>query len=293
MISIRRIAHATFETPDVDKLIDYYTNVIGLSLVAREKDGAYLAGVLNHAVVLRKGDTARCARISFQIAPDDDLAAFEKQLNGHGLKTQRKKDPEPGVPEFVSFEDPKGTLLEVSNVRAPAKIAAPAKGLISPFKLGHVAFNVVDVKKITNFYCDVLGFRVSDWFADFFSFLRCGPDHHTINLLDSKAGEAEPRGVRAARLEPPAERLRLSRPQRLFADLGPGAARARSQSLLLSQEPGRPHRRVVRRARPDARRVDGLLRAEAVAQGSSAEAERYGRSIRSRPISGALARRTR
>ena len=37
----------------------------------------------------------------------------------------------------------------------------------------------------TKFYCDVLGFRESDWMADFFSFLRCGPDHHTINLMET------------------------------------------------------------------------------------------------------------
>lgn len=35
------------------------------------------------------------------------------------------------------------------------------------------------------FYCDVLGFKVSDWMGDFFAFLRCGPDHHTINLVSA------------------------------------------------------------------------------------------------------------
>jgi catechol-2,3-dioxygenase len=184
MIPVRRIAHASFETPDLERLTDYYVNVIGFSINAKEKDTVYLASVLDHSVVLRKGSAPRCARIAFQIAPDGDLAAFEKQLAGHGIKTQRKSNPEPSVPELVSFEDPKGTVLEVFRDCAPAKMSA--KGIIAPFKLGHVAFNVVDVKKITSFYCDVLGFRVSDWFADFFSFLRCGPDHHTINLLDAK-----------------------------------------------------------------------------------------------------------
>jgi catechol 2,3-dioxygenase-like lactoylglutathione lyase family enzyme len=185
MIPVRRIAHASFETPDLERLTDYYVNVIGFQVTAKEKDAVYLASVLDHSVVLRKGSTARCTRIAFQIAPDCDLAAFEKEISGHGIKTARKSNPEPGIPELVSFEDPKGTVLEVFREAAPAKTSGPSKG-IAPFKLGHVAFNVIDVKKITSFYCDVLGFRVSDWFADFFSFLRCGPDHHTINLLDSK-----------------------------------------------------------------------------------------------------------
>ncbi len=54
-----------------------------------------------------------------------------------------------------------------------------------PHKLGHIAFHVTDVKAITRFYCDVLGFRVSDWMGDYFSFLRCGKDHHTINLVET------------------------------------------------------------------------------------------------------------
>ena len=61
----------------------------------------------------------------------------------------------------------------------------PQQGIV-PHKLGHVAFFVKDVKGITDFYCNVLGFRVSDWMGDFFSFLRCGVDHHTINLMKTE-----------------------------------------------------------------------------------------------------------
>ena len=51
-----------------------------------------------------------------------------------------------------------------------------------PLKLGHVAYRVDDVQKTVKFYCDVLGFRVSDWHADHFAFLRCNTDHHTVIL---------------------------------------------------------------------------------------------------------------
>lgn len=54
---------------------------------------------------------------------------------------------------------------------------------LTPLKLGHLAFHVRDMKAITDFYIDVLGFRASDWRADVFAFLRCGPDHHTVNFF--------------------------------------------------------------------------------------------------------------
>ena len=29
----------------------------------------------------------------------------------------------------------------------------------------------------------MLGFRVSDWIGDFFAFIRCNADHHTLNFI--------------------------------------------------------------------------------------------------------------
>ena len=162
MVPVRRIAHAGFETPDPERLVDYYTNVIGLAVIGRDKDATYLASLQDHAVVIRRGSSPRCVRLAFQIAPDGDLGEFEKSIKGHNVKTARKTDPEPGIPEIVTFEDPKGTILEVFRERELPKAPAQHNGGIAPFKLGHVAFNCIDVKKITNFYCDVLGLRVSD-----------------------------------------------------------------------------------------------------------------------------------
>ena len=122
--------------------------------------------------------------LAFQIPPDADLDAFEKQVAAHQVKTERKKDPEPSVTDMVTFADPKGTTMQVFKRDAFSHQKFTHKGIV-PFKLGHVAFHVTDVKHVTKFYCDVLGFRESDWMADFFSFLRCGSDHHTINLMET------------------------------------------------------------------------------------------------------------
>jgi catechol 2,3-dioxygenase-like lactoylglutathione lyase family enzyme len=185
MIRVRKIAHASYEMPDVDKQIEYYTEILGLALVERDKDAAYLASTVDHhSVVLRKGAEARCVRIGFEIGPDDDLGGFEQQVRGKGIKTERRKDPEPTIAEVVTFADPKGTIMEVFKRGEFTGQRFQTKGVV-PHKLGHVAFHVSEVKKVTDFYCDVLGFRVSDWMGDFFSFLRCGPDHHTINLMET------------------------------------------------------------------------------------------------------------
>ncbi len=183
MIRVKKIAHATYETPDLDQQTEYYTDILGLNLVAKEKDAAYLASTLDHhSVVLRRGGAAQCTRLGFQLGPDEDLNAFEKQTQAQGVKTRRLKDPEPTISDMVAFEDPKGTLMEVFKRPEPQAQKFPIKGIV-PHKIGHVAFHCEDVKLVTKFYLDVLGFRESDWMGDFFSFLRCGVDHHTINLM--------------------------------------------------------------------------------------------------------------
>ena len=186
MIRVKKITHATYDTPDLQRQVEYYTDVLGLTVTDKDKDAAYLASTIDHhSVVLRKGEHARCVRLGFQVGPDDDLGAFQKQTEAHGIKTTRKNDPGPTIADMITFEDPKGTVMEVFKRGAFSGQRFPNKGIV-PHKLGHVAFFVKDVKKLTDFYCDVLGFRVSDWMGDFFSFLRCGPDHHTINLMQTK-----------------------------------------------------------------------------------------------------------
>jgi catechol 2,3-dioxygenase-like lactoylglutathione lyase family enzyme len=185
MIRVSKIAHASYETPDLAQQTEYYTAILGLTLAAQEKDTVYLASTVDHhAVVLRKGAQPQCTRIGFQIASTADLDAFEKQLAGHGIAAERRKDPEPSISDMLVFKDPKSTVMEVFKRGDFSQQKFQSHGIV-PHKLGHVAFHVTDVKRITKFYCDVLGFRESDWMGDFFSFLRCGPDHHTINLMQT------------------------------------------------------------------------------------------------------------
>ncbi|MFM1814418.1 MAG: hypothetical protein RLZ98_1113 [Pseudomonadota bacterium] len=182
MIEVKRLAHATFSSPDVEEQVNYWTNVIGLKEVERSDGRVFLSTPFGHeAIVLEKGPPGHMQRLAFQVAPGSDLGELEANLQEHGVKTDRRSGISPGVKDAVVFTDPKGTLVEVYADYDFAKDDGKKVG-IRPQKFGHVAYRVNDPKKLTDFYCNVLGFRVSDWMGDRFSFLRCGPDHHTINF---------------------------------------------------------------------------------------------------------------
>ncbi|CDX32988.1 Glyoxalase/Bleomycin resistance protein [Mesorhizobium plurifarium] len=183
MVNVNRIVYAVFQTPNLQGQIDHYTKILGLTLVERDGKVAYLStSGDHHSLVLREGSEARCEALGFQLPPTADIGEYENQIRAHGLKTERQADPQPSIKDAIVFYDPKGTRIETFVQAVPAGVDFQRCG-ISPNKLGHVAFNVTDVQGVVGFYRDVLGFKVSDWMGDFFAFMRCGPDHHTVNLV--------------------------------------------------------------------------------------------------------------
>ena len=60
MIRGKKITHATYETPDLDRRIEYHADILGLTLVAKGNDVACLASTVDHhSVVLRQGEHSK------------------------------------------------------------------------------------------------------------------------------------------------------------------------------------------------------------------------------------------
>jgi catechol 2,3-dioxygenase-like lactoylglutathione lyase family enzyme len=183
MIQVRRLGHATLTTPDLERQVEYWTEVVGLALIERDGKRAFFATKEGlEAIVLERGPPNALTRLAFQVAPASDLTALARALADDGITAERRRDISPGVAEALVFADPKGTLIEIFSEYTFAKTDHRPCGIM-PIKLGHVAYRVSDVQQVVKFYTDVLGFRVSDWRDDTFAFLRCAVDHHTVNFV--------------------------------------------------------------------------------------------------------------
>src|SRR5205085_3925687 len=127
-------------------------------------------------------DRAHCIKLSFEVAPNSDFGELANELAKDGVRSELRNDSTPGIGQVLSFSDDKGTSIELfkdwSYLCKHEQVAG-----IGPLKLGHVAFVVQDVNATVAFYERVLGFRVSDWIGDFFVFMRCNPDHHSVNFI--------------------------------------------------------------------------------------------------------------
>lgn len=70
--------------------------------------------------------------------------------------------------------------------------------LIDPgIKIGHVHLKVADIERALAFYCDVLGFHITQRYGDSAVFVAAGDYHHHIglNTWESKDGSPPPQGT--------------------------------------------------------------------------------------------------
>ena len=182
-----KLGNAGFVTSDLDRLAEYYREVIGLSETSRSADAVHLAsGDDHHSVALRKGPADALSHISFQLGGDVTLPEAAQALSDSGVESQLKTDAEPGIAELLEFADPEGNTLRVYKEIELTGGGGSGSG-IDPRKLGHVCVRADDVQALCDWYEQVLGFRWSDWIGDFFVFIRLGSDHHVLNLLKGPA----------------------------------------------------------------------------------------------------------
>ena len=107
MLQIKRAGHSTLTTPDIERTIDYFTRIVGLSLAAREKNRAILATKSGlEAIVLERGGAVDAPRLSFQVAPGSDLGEVASRLKKAGMKSERRTDITPGIGEAVDVHRP-------------------------------------------------------------------------------------------------------------------------------------------------------------------------------------------
>ncbi len=245
MLQVTRVSHATFETPDVERQLEYQVNVLGLSPAERGPDGAFMKTALDQlAVVLNRGDTPRCTGIAFQVNPALSIDGIRKKLTDAGVHSELRNGTVPGIGETLSFKDRQGTTIDVS---AEAHLLAEDRSLkgFVPLKLGHLAFKAPDLHAMVKFYSDVLGFRVSDWRQRRICLdaLWAGSSHR--KFCQGRCGEDTSHRVRAGRSGRNTSCLRLPGSEQIPDHLGAGPPCHWRQRLHISSGSGRSHHRAL------------------------------------------------
>jgi catechol 2,3-dioxygenase len=170
-----------FGVADVAATARFYQERWGLPLVAEEGGSAFLraSGPEHHIVVLHQRATPGVVRTNLAAPDKATVDAMHARMVGLGAEALGAPGvlAQPGGGYGFDFRDPDGQLFSISAEVARHADAADAED--RPDKLSHVVLNSDKVDAQTEWFCDVLGFKLSDR-TERMHFIRCSTDHHSI-----------------------------------------------------------------------------------------------------------------
>jgi catechol 2,3-dioxygenase len=191
---VRRFEHVELGVPDVAEAVAFYRDVVGMTELASEGETVYLGFGLddNYDLALSPGEGIR--HFAFRAEDAEELAAWERRLDGHGIAHERRDGTEFGQPEAVRFELPSGhamefVLVEDRAYQQPAAPAHPRTSGILPLDNDHIGLMAGDVRALSEYFRDVLGFKLTEYVEPeegsgfwVLGFVRSGPYHHDISI---------------------------------------------------------------------------------------------------------------
>lgn len=183
-VTVTKLGYVQFDTPDVDRLLEYYTKVLDFAVVEHSGDTAYLTTSFDHHSVVITQAKEAVARSSVGYEISGDLGTALGRLRDAGYEVERRSDIAPSTPDVLVLHEPStGVPIHLFDKQSGSGVEGHTP--LRPNKLGHVAAFTPDLQEMQAFYQQLLGFKWSDTIGDFFVFMRCNADHHAANFMQS------------------------------------------------------------------------------------------------------------
>ena len=161
------IHHVALRVFDLDEASERWSREFGLTVRERRDDRVFLACAFEDYCLelVSSGDRPGFDHAGWQLAPGGEPAEL-RDPDGHGV-------------ELVPWTEPESRFPDVSR---------HAKDLpaLHPRKLGHVNVLTGDAGRLSGFYIDELGFRLTDRLGDEGIWLHLNSDHHVLAMLEKE-----------------------------------------------------------------------------------------------------------
>ena len=188
MSRVNEIRYVGYSVLDLEAETAFYEDVWGLDRVPSQDDMAWFKarGHDEHQVIrLKQGAVNRVDVIQLSAASRADVDALHLKVAESGCRISCEPHDlnTPGGGYGFRFFSPDGLQFGISSDVARGSLSEVARWDAVPVKISHIVLHSPDHKALTQWFQDVLGFRLSDWLGDFMSFLRCNSAHHRIAIL--------------------------------------------------------------------------------------------------------------
>lgn len=201
MASISQLGYIGLGVSDANAWKGLAGNVLGMQIIPGDSKAiSYLRmDEFHHRLEINENGTDDLAFLGWEVPDSATLQRVAQQLEDGGVHVVAGTSSDADnrrVGELLKFLDPTGIPTEVYVGRPinPVQFlpTRPMSGYLTGDEgLGHVFVHTSDLDKTVAFYCNLLGFRVTD-FSDQqtshgklrFAFLHCNARHHSLALME-------------------------------------------------------------------------------------------------------------
>lgn len=197
-MSVEQLGYVGFEVSNLAAWEKLATKVLGMGVSRRFDDGGLALRLdgQQQRLLLTPGAADDLTLLGFQVASQGQLTALANRLLGAGVAVTPLSAPEcrnRAVQAAVRFVEPGGVTAEAYvGPKSDEPYVSPLyrSGYVADeLGFGHVALRANDMAASERFFCDVLGFKLSDRIicrlgeVDVnITFLHVGPRHHSLAL---------------------------------------------------------------------------------------------------------------
>lgn len=192
IVSVTDLHHVALAVPDLEAERSFFGGTWGLQEVAEQDGKVYFAAVGSpypYVIRLRQDTEKKTDLIGFLASSQADVDAIYAQALALGGKPIAAPGPAhtPGGGYCARFFDIDGHAVELITGAAQRETRELHPGEAIPVGLSHIVLHSPDIPALAKFYEEALGFRLSDWIAQFMVFMRCNPAHHRIAIMKGPA----------------------------------------------------------------------------------------------------------
>lgn len=174
--------------PDVSANAKFYSDIWGLDPVVTGGGSVYLRGTgsYHHILALHPAARAELLRVNLAASNKSEVDGLYEKAKGFGITDLQAPTviTEPGGGYGFSMKDREGRVLRI--ISGDSGQAESDDVAVRPRKLAHAVFNSAEVEQSTEFFADVLGFKLSDR-TRIMNFVRCNSDHHSVAFAHGEA----------------------------------------------------------------------------------------------------------
>jgi catechol 2,3-dioxygenase len=273
---IAKLGHTHLVTPDLDKSLWFWSEIVGLEEVARSETEVYLRAYgewEHHSLVLSKGPEARVDHIAWRTERPEDVDAYRRILEEQGIRCDVvEPGDELGQGRAIRFQVPHAghtyeIYFDIEKPQAPPETRSTMKNMphkawrkgISPVRIDHVNVQTTypTVEQGIRFHLDVLGFRLREHIrfqgpGMIYAWMSVTPLVHDVALGGAFEPPADPAPARlhhvAYWLDNWQDVLRANdilAEHNIKPDLGPGRHGISRAFFTYVRDPGSGHRLEV------------------------------------------------